>query len=209
MVMPQPPGAWLAHPDLFNLLELAGWEVMRFERQQLFPFGVPLVSPALNRVAVRLPGVRHLGITLCVTARPVRAPALTAAVSCSVIVPARNEAGNIRAALDRIPVLGRGTEVILSKGTAATTPGPSSSGAAAYRGPHRVRALQQPGKGKWDAVHAGFAVATGDVLVIQDADLTAPPEELPKFYDAIVAAAPSLPTAAGWSIRWNGGPCGS
>jgi len=188
MVMPQPPSAWLAHPDLFNLLELAGWEVVRFERQQLFPFGVPLVAPALNRAVVRLPGVRHLGITLCVTARPVRAPVVAAPVSCSVIVPARNEAGNIRAALDRIPVLGRGTEVIFVEGHSRDdTWAVIQREAAAYRGPHRIQALQQPGKGKWDAVHAGFAVATGDILVIQDADLTAPPEELPKFYDAIAS----------------------
>jgi len=37
-----------------------------------------------------------------------------------------------------------------------------------------------------DAVRAGFAEATGDILVIQDADLTAPPEDLPKFFHAIV-----------------------
>jgi SAM-dependent methyltransferase len=186
MVMPQPPSAWLSDSDLFNLLELAGWEVVRFERQQLFPFGVPLLSPLLNRFAVRLPGLRHLGITLCVTARPRRAPVLSAPLSCSVIVPARNESGNIRAALDRIPVLGRGTEVIFVEGHSEDdTWDVIRREVAAYRGPHRVRAIQQPDKGKWDAVHAGFAVAKGEVLVIQDADLTAPPEELTKFFDAI------------------------
>ncbi len=190
LVMPQPPSAWLADSDLINLLELAGWEVVRFERQQLFPFGVPLLSPLLNRAAVRLPGLSHLGITLCITARPRRAPKLTAPISCSVIVPARNESGNIRAALERIPTLGRGTEVIFVEGhshddTWATIQREIST----YCGPHVVRAIQQPGKGKWDAVHAGFAIATGEVLVIQDADLTAPPEELPKFYDAIASGA--------------------
>ncbi len=190
LVMPQPPSAWLSHPDLFNLLELAGWEVVRFERQQLFPFGVPLVSPLLNRAAVRLPGLSHLGITLCVTARPRRAPVLTAPVSCSVIVPARNEAGNIRAALERIPTLGRGTEVIFVEGHSHDdTWAAIQREISTYCGPHTVRAIQQPGKGKWDAVHAGFAIATGEVLVIQDADLTAPPEELPKFYDAIASGA--------------------
>ena len=39
--------------------------------------------------------------------------------------------------------------------------------------------------GKGDAVRKGFAAATGDVLVIQDADLTAPPEDLPKFFRAL------------------------
>lgn len=190
MVMPQPPSAWLAHGDLFNLLELAGWEVVRFERQQLVPFDLPLVSPLFNRVGVRLPGVKHLGITLCITARPRRATRLDGAISCSVVVPARNEAGNIRAALERIPVMGRGTEVIFVEGNSKDdTWEVIQREAAAYRGPHRVRALKQPGRGKWDAVHAGFAIAGGDVLVVQDADLTAPPEDLPKFYDAIASGA--------------------
>jgi glycosyltransferase involved in cell wall biosynthesis len=105
-----------------------------------------------------------------------------------VIVPARNEAGNVRAALERIPVLGRRTEVIFVEGHSKDdTWATIQRECAAYRGPHAVRFIQQRGKGKWDAVHAGFAIARGDVLVIQDADLTAPPEELPKFFAAITS----------------------
>lgn len=189
-VMPQPPSAWLTHGDLMNLLELAGWEVVRFERIQLFPFNVPLVSGLLNRAVVRLPFLRHFGITVALTARPRVAPRIDGEISCSVIVPARNEAGNIRAALERIPVLGRRTEVIFVEGHSKDdTWAAIQRECAAYRGPHAVRFLQQPGKGKWDAVHAGFAVARGDVLVIQDADLTAPPEDLPKFYAAVASGA--------------------
>lgn len=185
-VMRQPPSNWLAHSDLFNLLELAGWEVVSFERVQLLPFEVPLLSPLFNRLLVRLPLLRHFGITLMITARPRRAPELSGAVSCSVVVPARNEAGNIAAALQRIPVLGRGTEVIFVEGNSRDdTWATIQREVAAYRGPHQVRALQQPGRGKWDAVRTGLAVARGDVLVIQDADLTAPPEDLPKFFEAI------------------------
>lgn len=189
-VMPQPPSNWLSHQDIFNLLELSGWEVVSFERIQLFPFDWPVVSPVLNQVVVRVPLVRQLGITLSITARPRRACPVTGDISCSVIVPARNESGNIRPALERIPVLGRRTEVILVEGHSRDdTWEIIQREVAAYRGPHLVRALQQPGKGKWDAVRAGFAVARGDVLVIQDADLTAPPEDLPKFYEALVSGA--------------------
>jgi SAM-dependent methyltransferase len=191
-VMPQPASAWLADRDLINLLELAGWEVVSFERQQLCPWNIPLLAPLLNRFAVRLPGLRHLGITLCLTARPRRAPtgASEGTLTCSVIVPARNEAGNIRPALERIPVLGAGTEVIFVEGNSKDdTWATIEREVAAYRGPLKLRAMKQPGKGKWDAVFTGFAVATGDVLVIQDADLTAPPEDLPKFFAAIASGA--------------------
>lgn len=186
-VMPQPPSAWLAHPDLINLLELSGWEVVRMERLQLLPLNVPLLASLCNRFLVRMPLLRHFGVTVAITARPRMAPALSGPVSCSVVVPARNESGNIRAALERIPVLGRRTEVIFVEGHSRDdTWDTIQREMAAYTGPHLVRALRQLGKGKWDAVHAGFAVAQGDVLVIQDADLTAPPEDLPKFFAAIV-----------------------
>lgn len=189
-VMPQPPSNWLSHHDLFNLLELSGWEVVTFERVQLFPFNWPLLSPLLNNILVRLPWIRHLGITLRITARPRRPRPVGGGISCSVIVPARNESGNIRAALERIPALGRRTEVIFVEGHSRDdTWDTIQREAAAYRGPHQVRALRQPGRGKWDAVRAGFAAAQGEVLVIQDADLTAPPEDLPKFYEAIVSGA--------------------
>ncbi len=189
-VMPQPLSAWLADHDLINLLEMSGWEIVRFERQQLWPWQTPLLAPLCNRLLVRLPLLRHFGITLCVTARPRQAPVLHQPISCSVIVPARNESGNIRAALERIPVLGKRTEVIFVEGNSRDDTWETiQRETAAYRGPHLVRALQQPGKGKWDAVRTGFAAATGEVLVIQDADLTAPPEDLPKFYAAVSSGA--------------------
>ena len=185
----QPPSNWVSTRDLVNLLELAGWEVVHRSTEQLFPFRVPLLSGFFNRFLVRLPGLRHFGSSLYLVARPARAAA-GGGLTCSVIVPARNEAGNIRAALERIPAMGAGTEVIFVEGhshddTWATI----QREIASYRGPLRVRALQQPGRGKWDAVRAGFAMATGDVLVIQDADLTAPPEDLPKFFSAIATGA--------------------
>ena len=188
LVSPQPPSNWLSHEDLFNLLELAGWEVIAHEHLQLFPFEVPGWSGIANRFLVKLPWIRHLGATVAITARPREAPALQSEVTCSVIVPARNEAGNIRGALERIPVLGRRTEVIFVEGHSVDdTWAVIQREVAAYRGPHLVCALQQSGKGKWDAVRTGLAAAQGDVLVIQDADLTAPPEDLPKFYETLVS----------------------
>ena len=187
-VSPRPAVNWLSHGDLVNLLELSGWEVVRSETLQLFPFEIPLISTVLNGIVARLPLIRQFGATLAITARPKRKIALTDPISCSVIVPARNESGNICAALDRIPVLGNRTEIIFVEGNSKDdTWEVIQREVAAYSGPHLVKAMKQPGKGKWDAVFTGFAVATGQVLVIQDADLTAPPEDLPKFFDTIIA----------------------
>jgi len=187
-VSPRPAVNWLSHGDLVNLLELSGWEVIRSETLQLFPFEIPLISTLINGIIARLPIIRNLGSTLALTARPKRKIELTDPISCSVIVPARNESGNIRAALDRIPVLGNRTEIIFVEGNSKDdTWDVIQREVAAYKGPHLVKAMKQPGKGKWDAVFTGFSVATGQVLVIQDADLTAPPEDLPKFFDAVIA----------------------
>lgn len=187
-VNPQPLSNWLSMDDLVNLLELAGWEVVVKSTEQLFPFELPLLSPLLNQYLARVPGFNLLGASLFIVARPSRKPELKADISCSVVVPARNEAGNIRAALDRIPTLGKGTEVIFVEGNSADdTWDVIQKECAAYDGPHKVSYCQQPGKGKWDAVFTGFERATGDVLVIQDGDLTAPPEDLPKFYEAIAS----------------------
>jgi Glycosyl transferase family 2/Methyltransferase domain len=187
-VSPRPRVNWLSHDDLVNLLEISGWEVVRSETFQLFPFEIPIISSVLNGIVARLPFIRNLGATLAIIARPKRKIVLTNPISCSVIVPARNESGNIRAALDRIPVLGNKTEIIFVEGNSKDdTWEVIQREVAAYDGPHLVKAMKQPGKGKWDAVFTGFSVATGQVLVIQDADLTAPPEDLPKFFNTIIS----------------------
>jgi len=177
---------WISHSDLSNILELNGFEVVRNSSEQLLPFRLPVFSAFFNSFLVRLPFFRHFGMSEVVIARPLAKPEIEGEISCSVVVPARNESGNIRAALERIPVLGKKTEIIFVEGNSLDdTWEVIQREVEAYEGPHALKFLQQPGKGKWDAVFAGFEVAEGDVLVIQDGDLTAPPEDLPKFYQAI------------------------
>ncbi|HBR93190.1 MAG TPA: glycosyl transferase [Opitutae bacterium] len=188
LTSPQPQSNWLSSTDIQNILELNGLEVVGGATEHMVPFRIPLLAPFFNSFVVRLPFFRHFGMSTTVVARPATPPLIDGEISCSVVVPARNESGNIRAALDRIPVLGKQTEVIFVEGNSVDdTWEVIQREVAAYDGPHRVQFLQQPGKGKWDAVFAGFAVAQGDVLVIQDGDLTAPPEDLPKFYEAIAS----------------------
>src|SRR3989338_4008825 len=104
-------------------------------------------------------------------------------VSVSIIVPARNEAGTIQKIADELPSLGSTTEIVFVEGNSRdNTWEEIRHVAATYRGPHTIRFAQQPGRGKYDAVRAGFAMATGDILMIYDGDMSVPPSQLPLFY---------------------------
>jgi SAM-dependent methyltransferase len=183
----EPVQSWLGPADIENLLDLAGFEVIKQASRLLLPKHVPLLAPLCNRYLVNLPLLRKLGLVNVLVARPKPAPA-TKSYRCSVIIPCRNERGNIEAAVERMPELGTHTELVFVEGN-------STDGTAAEiqqviaRYPQRDIKLvpQGTGRGKADAVRKGFAAATGDILLILDADLTVVPEELPKFYDALVS----------------------
>jgi len=179
---------WLAVDDVKNLLELSGWEEVFTCHEQSFPFKIPFLSAFLERYILRLPLLEYFASTIVLIARPkVERSEGQELPSCSIVVPVRNESGHIAAALERIPVLGGHTEVIFVEGNSKDdTWEVLQLACKEYDGPLELKYLQQPGIGKWDAVQAGFAVATGDLFVIQDGDLTAPPEDLPKFYNAVV-----------------------
>lgn len=185
--MPQPAQNWLSVADVRSLLAITGYTVVKQGRRLLVPRRVPLVSNWLNRYVARLPLVEHLCLTQYIVAR---SPAAwgDALPSCSVIIPARNESGNIRAALERLPKLGSRTEVIFVEGHSQDdTWAVIVQAAREYAGRWEIRIFQQPGRGKGDAVRFAFEQATGDVLFILDADLTVPPEDLPKFFRVIAS----------------------
>jgi SAM-dependent methyltransferase len=183
---PAPTSNWLSDTDFKNLFDITGLEVVRHEDRLILPFEVPGASSLLNRYLVRVPGLTRLSLYRIYVLRDrgaVAAPARRRA-SVSVIVPTRNEAGNVQAAIDRTPVMGGGTELIFVEGGSTDGTWQTIQDCLArYRGPLALRAFQQTGKGKGDAVRLGFGKATGDLLMILDADLTVPPEDLPEFFD--------------------------
>ena len=177
---------WIAHGDLENFCHLAGLEIIRRDMKMLCPIPIPFLATLLNRYLAPLPFFRHFTMLNVVLARPLK-PRPAARPSVSVIVPARNEAGNINDILARCPMMGPEDEIIFVEGNSTDDTWERIQGAAsAYEGPHRILIAQQQGRGKGDAVRLGFDLATKDILMILDADLTTPPEELPKFYNAIV-----------------------
>ncbi|MBL8603552.1 MAG: glycosyltransferase [Myxococcales bacterium] len=186
--LPTPPNNWLSESDLENLFTLVGLEVVKFEDRLLLPLPLPGVSSLLNRYVGKLPGLGRANLyRLYVLRRRSESRVTKASPSVSVVVPARNEEGNIANIIARTPKLGGRTELIFVEGGSKdNTRAAIEAAIASYDGPLEISLFQQTGKGKGDAVRVGFGNATGDLLMILDADLTVPPEELPKFYDVMV-----------------------
>ena len=179
---------WLSMADVTNLLELADFEVIRQSAEILAPKYVPLLSTFLNRFLCRFWPMTHLPLVTLFVARPRMAPSRGRDLSCSVIVPTHNERGNIAAVIDRTPQLGSGTEIVFVDGGSTDGTAEEIERQMNRRPDRRVRLIHQgDGRGKGDAVRKGFAAATGEVLMILDADLTVPPEDLPKFFEVVAA----------------------
>jgi len=173
------PSTFVTRVDLQNIAKVAGFEIVRLRLALYCPWKMLGLGTAINRVMPLVPLARWLSLTSVVVLRPL-VPSSKQGISC--VIPARNERGNIENALKRFPDLGREAEIIFVEGH-------STDGtweeilrvATLYRDQFRILAVQQPGKGKADAVRLGFSHAREDLLVILDADLTMPPEMLSRF----------------------------
>jgi SAM-dependent methyltransferase len=184
LAKPLLPQNWLTVDDVTNLLQLAGFEVTRRWDEVLAPVGLRSVDRVANHYLAHIWPFTHLDLTHLIVARPWPEPARDEAL-VSVIVPARNEAGNIAAIFERTPEMGRGTELVFVEGHSNDETYAAIEREQARHPQRRVQLLRQTGKGKGDAVRLGFANACGDALMILDADLTVAPEDLPRFYSAL------------------------
>jgi SAM-dependent methyltransferase len=173
---------WLSADDVKNLLHLAGWELIKTDVRILWPVRTRGLDWLLNRwLAPLLP---PFCLTVTLIARPKPEPAARPELRCSVVIPARNEEGNIEDAVRRTPEMGLGTEIIFVEGHSMDDTWGAIQRVAAKYPERKIVILKQQSRGKGGAVREAFAAATGDLLFILDADLTMPPEELPKFYEA-------------------------
>ena len=181
---------WFAPHDVFNLLELAGFEVINYRPFILLPLNVPVVSNLANRYLVNFPPFCWLALTNFVIARtqPMQHKTLSAKdISVSIIIPARNESGNIENIFRRIPRLGKDTEIIFVEGNSRDNTYETIVEMMMRFPERQARVFRQADCGKGNAVRLGFKEAKGDALIILDADLTVPPEELPRFVEVLVS----------------------
>lgn len=187
--MPHKRLNWLNRSDVMNLLNLEGYDIIKTGKRYLMPVYIPLISWFFNKYLAYLPLLNSLCLTGYIIARlPQSRPGYNHGFSVSVIIPARNEEGNIEDAVKRVPEMGSHTEIIFVEGGSSDgTLNEIKRVCDKWISERDVKYLTQKGKGKGDAVRLGFEHATGDILMILDADLTVPPEDLPKFYNAIAS----------------------
>jgi len=181
----RPAQNWLSKQDVMNLAHLGNWEIVRYESRILVPHPLLGVGTLLNKFVAPL--VPWFCLSLFFVARPRPAVRSTANPTVSVIIPARNEAGNIRAAVERTPDMGASTEILFIEGNSRDDTWATIQSVIQEFPDRKINAYQQTGKGKGDAMRLGYEKAGGELILILDADLTMPPEDLPKFYHVIAS----------------------
>jgi hypothetical protein len=182
----QPEENWISHEDMANFCRLTGFEIVRQDSRVLLPLWIPLLSELVNRFLAPLPIFRWLTLVNVVILRPLIPRKEAWAPSVSVVVAARNEEGHIDEIIERLPQMGPDDELIFVEGNSTDQTWKRILQAQERCiGKRSIVVAQQDGKGKGDAVRKGFAIASKQILMILDADMSVPPEELPKFYAAL------------------------
>lgn len=181
-----PRQSWLALADIENLLYLNGYEPVKKGCRFLMPFGIPLLAPFFNRFLAKMPLFKELGLIQFIVARETPSRPRAHDYSVSVMVPCRDEAGNMERLFAELPKLGKSTELVFVDGDSSDGTVEKINELAKARPDLPVKVLLQGGAfGKADAVRKGFDACSGEVLMILDADLTVVPQDLKKFYTAI------------------------
>lgn len=178
---------WLPLEDIANLLFLEDFDVVKKGYRVLMPIKIPLLSTFCNKFLANMPLFWKMALTEVLVSRPMAQRKTPGETTCTVLVPCRNEKGNIEQAILRTPDIGKQTEIIFVEGGSSDGTYEECLRVKEKYSNKDITVLMQDGKGKGDAVRKGFAAAKNDVLMILDADLTVPPEDLPKFFNAITS----------------------
>ncbi|MCA2848852.1 MAG: glycosyltransferase [Microcystis sp. M074S1] len=183
---------WLNLEDVENLFNLAGFEVIKHGKRCLLPRNIPLLSLIVNKFIAPLPIFNQLCLTEYIIARPristYEAQENARELTCSVVIPARNESGNIESCITRLPRMGKHTEIIFIEGHSSDDTWEEIQRVKnKYQDKWDIKICQQTGKGKGNAVREAFAMAQGDILIILDSDLTVRPEDLIYFFNAVAS----------------------
>lgn len=179
---------WISPQDFTNFMKLSDFEIVSSSQRILMPIYIPFISWFVNRWVAPLPIFSLFSLLNIAVVKTKNKSQFTERPSVSIVVAARNEAGNIESMIQRIPKMGDDDELIIVEGNSKDdTWAVIQEMQKKYLSTNKIVIAQQESKGKGDAVRKGFNLASKEILMILDADLTVPPEDLPKFYQAIAS----------------------
>jgi len=181
---PVPDVNVLSVADVKGLADLSEFELVKSENRLLSPVRLLGLGRLLNRFVAPLPIIRNLALRHYTVYRSTR-HAKPSYCSATIVVPARNEKGNIEAAVRRIPRFIEDLEIVFVEGHSSDGTWDEMVRVQKAHPTLDIKIMKQPGKGKADAVFHAFDAARGDVLMILDGDLTMPPEQIPKYWEAM------------------------
>ena len=174
---------WLSTNDMENIFKLENFEEIKKIRKTIVPLDLGFISKFFNIYIAQLPTINRLCLTNCQIFRPLKKPK---EYSLSVIIPARNEMGNIPGIIKKIPELGTKTEVIFVEGHSKdSTYQTIKKEVKNNKTSKNAYLYKQRGIGKADAIKLGIAKSKNEIVIILDADLTVKPKDLKKFYQAL------------------------
>ena len=175
---------WFTRSDLNNLFQLTDYETINAFPDIIFPFKIPLFNQ-IDKFFSKIPPFSWLSITNFLIAKPIFQDVKDKEYEVSVVIAARNEEGHIDELVSKIPKMGSSTEIIFIEGNSKDKTADKIKLSIKKNPEKNMTLLTQTGEGKGDAIRLGLDKAKGDILMILDADISVPPEDLKKFYEAI------------------------
>lgn len=178
---------WIPATTFENILSLGGFELVRLSRRMLCPLKIPILGRLLNNFIAKLPLINLFCLFEFFYCRPVFPLQNVKNLKVSVVVPCKNEEGNIRQIIKRVPQMGKGTELIFVDDQSTDSTKVVIEREIVAHPQKTIKLVLGPGIGKGAAVRKGFSAAEGDIFMILDADMSVMPENLALFFDAIIS----------------------
>lgn len=185
--MPEGNHNWLSVEDIENFLHIADYDVIRRDFFLLLPKHVPVLTPLFNKLIAKFPVIKRFCLAQFVIGRLQVPPDNAEILTSSVVITCRDEKENIEGLIRRIPEMGKHTEIIFVEGHSKDGTREEIQRMVEGYPEKDIKLLVQDGIGQGDAFRKGYDNAKGDFVLWLEADLTTPPEELSKFWDAYIA----------------------
>jgi ubiquinone/menaquinone biosynthesis C-methylase UbiE len=182
--MPEGPHNFIEKRNLETMAEAADLKISYSGYLLLFPKYIPVFSYLVNSIGTRLWPLYKMSFVQYMIIQPGPENHNDLGLGCSVVIPCHNEEDNVQEAIKRVPQMGVYTEIIVvNDGSTDRTAEKVRELLPQY--PNLKLIDYSPNKGKGHGVWSAFEAASQDVVMILDADMTTPPEELPRFFEPL------------------------